>query len=297
MRENRDRSRGCGGRGRAPTHRNRLNRNETTARIAGPFFKGNTDSMNGNVFQCHGESTDKQQFLILGEHVNKTLTYPQDAASVCKSFKIMALVQPEDLSEEDYKNSMGKKRIWETAMKRYMKQVDLLESNARAIYAIVWGQCSPMMQSKLKLLENYEARSDACDCIWLIQEMQGITHRFEGMQNVFILLDNAWTAYYGFQQGQHQVLHDYLKDFQTKVQVLEHYGDVFGADGPHHELPRSKRIWPPCLLKLIMSSLPWVLHGRNALPSVFEESRQAALLRPLDRIREPAHARTGPLSE
>jgi hypothetical protein len=195
--------------------------------------------MNGNVFQCHGESTDKQQFLktmgVLGEHVNKTFTYPQDVASVCKAFKIVALVQPPDLSEDDYKNSMGKKMIWETSMKTYMKRVDLLESNTRAIYAIVWGQCSPMMQSKLESLEDYEARSDTCDCIWLIQEIQGITHRFEGTRNVFISLDDAWTAYYGFRQGQHQVLHDYLKDFQTKVQVLEHYGAVFGADGPHQE--------------------------------------------------------------
>jgi hypothetical protein len=26
-------------------------------------FKGNTDGMKGNVFQCHGEHTDKQQFI------------------------------------------------------------------------------------------------------------------------------------------------------------------------------------------------------------------------------------------
>ena len=43
--------------------------------------------MKSNVFQCHGESTDKQQFLktvgVLEEHVNKSFTYPQDVASVC----------------------------------------------------------------------------------------------------------------------------------------------------------------------------------------------------------------------
>jgi hypothetical protein len=77
--------------------------------------------MKGNVFQCHGENTDKQQFLktvgVLEEHVNKTFTYPQDVASVCKSFKIVALVQPANLSKEDYEGDMGKKMIWETSMK------------------------------------------------------------------------------------------------------------------------------------------------------------------------------------
>jgi hypothetical protein len=51
-------------------------------------------------------------------------------------------MHPADLSEDDYKK-MGKKMIWEVSMKTYMKQVDFLEGNTRAIYAIVWGQCSP----------------------------------------------------------------------------------------------------------------------------------------------------------
>jgi hypothetical protein len=102
---------------------------------------------------------------------------------VCKSFKIVPLVQPAELSDDDYKK-MGKKMIWEASMKTYMKRVDFLEGNTRAIYTIVWGQCSSMMQFKLESLENYEEKSYKCDCIWLIQEIQGITHRFEGTRNV-----------------------------------------------------------------------------------------------------------------
>jgi hypothetical protein len=58
---------------------------------------------------------------------------------VCKSFEIVPLVQPENLTKKEYNEDMGKKRIWETSMKTYMKRMDLLESNTRAIYAIVWG--------------------------------------------------------------------------------------------------------------------------------------------------------------
>jgi hypothetical protein len=195
--------------------------------------------MKGNVFQCHGENADKQQFMktvgILEEHINKTVTYPQDVTSVCKSFKIVVLSQPENLTKTEYETDMSKKMIWETLMKNYMKRVDLLESNTRAIYAIVWGQCSPMMQSKLESLDDFEARSEECDCIWLQKEIQGITHRFEGTRNVFISLDDAWCGYYNCQQGHHQSLHDYLKDFQGLVQVLEHYGAALGANGPYQD--------------------------------------------------------------
>jgi hypothetical protein len=87
---------------------------------------------------------------VLEEHINKTFSYPQDVASVCKSFEIVQLVQPANLTKTEYDEDMGKKMIWETSMKNYMKRKDLMESNAIAIHAIVWGQCSPMMQSKLE---------------------------------------------------------------------------------------------------------------------------------------------------
>jgi hypothetical protein len=45
---------------------------------------------------------------VLEEHINKTFTYPQDVASICKTFVIVALVQPANLTDEQYKD-MGKK--------------------------------------------------------------------------------------------------------------------------------------------------------------------------------------------
>jgi hypothetical protein len=70
--------------------------------------------MKGNVFQVHGENANKQQFLktigVLEEHVNKTFEYPQDVISVCKTFEVIALVQPDNLTQAEYDGDMGKKR-------------------------------------------------------------------------------------------------------------------------------------------------------------------------------------------
>ncbi len=200
--------------------------------------------MKGNVFQCHGESTSKQQFLktvgVLEEHINKTFDYPQDVASVCKSFAVVLLTMPANLDKTTYENDMGRRMIWETTMKAYMKRTDKLESNLRAIFAIVWGQSSPMMQSKIESLDEYETRSTACDCVWLLKEIQGITHRFEGTRFVLISLDDAWSNYYSYHQGAQQSLHEYLKEYQSLVQVLEHYGAAIGAEGPYIESVKDK---------------------------------------------------------
>jgi hypothetical protein len=200
--------------------------------------------MKENVFQCHGEYADKQQFLktvgVLEEHINKTFTYPQDIASICKTFTIVSLVQPANLTEDEYKKDMGKKMMWEETMKTFIKRMHFQESNARAVYAIVWGQCSPMMQSKLESLDDYEGKSDACDCSWILKEIQGITHRFEGTRNVFIPLHDAWSNYYAHRQGNRQTLHEFLKDYQGLVQVLEHYGAALGAEGPYQDALKAK---------------------------------------------------------
>jgi hypothetical protein len=98
-----------------------------------------------------------------------------------------------------------------------------------------------MMQSKLKSLDDFETRkSKTCHCVWLLTEIQGITHHFEGTRNVFISLDNAWSNYYGHRQTPGLTLHKHLMDFQGLVQVLEHYGAALGAEGLYQDSVKDK---------------------------------------------------------
>jgi hypothetical protein len=134
--------RGHGGRG-GNRDRNNNRRQEHPRRSPGAAFKGNTDGMKNNVFQCYGETSDRQHFTktlgMLAEHINKIFTFPQDVASICKTFKINIRTQPSRLSEVEYKD-MAKKMIWEAQIKSDFKRIELLERNSRAVYAIVWWQ-------------------------------------------------------------------------------------------------------------------------------------------------------------
>ena len=116
---------------------------------------------------------------------------------------------------------MGKKMMWEMAMKNYMKRLDLLANNTRAVFAIVWGQCSPMIQSKLESLDDCESKSRDCDCVWVLKEIQAITHQFEGTRNVLISLEDAWSSYYTYRQGNQQTLHSYLSDLRACARAVD----------------------------------------------------------------------------
>jgi hypothetical protein len=69
---------------------------------------------------------------VLAEHVNETFPHPQDVASICKSFKIVSLVQPANLPKEVHAEDMGAKMIWETSMKTRMRDM-LLSTQAGAL--------------------------------------------------------------------------------------------------------------------------------------------------------------------
>lgn len=189
-----DRGRGGRGRerGRGRYGRGGRNPESVRARVATPTFKGNTPDMNGHVFQCHNEAANASQFLktieALSEYINKNLNFPKDIASLCEDHSVSEIIEPKDLVNEEEK-SKTKTLIWETKVKAYVKRCDEQEKNLRAIFSTVWGQCSTAMQSKLQSLDGYNEKKTECDCSWILKEIKGITHRFEGTRYVFLSIN------------------------------------------------------------------------------------------------------------
>ncbi|KAL7577099.1 hypothetical protein ACA910_019703 [Epithemia clementina (nom. ined.)] len=108
--------------------------------------------MNGHVFQCFNETSDKKQFSktveALGEYVAKNMKFPGDLSPLLKDLKAPTLAMPADISDADAKNRL-KKTIWDKQVAPYFSRLDYLETNLKATYAVIWGQCSDSMKAKL----------------------------------------------------------------------------------------------------------------------------------------------------
>jgi hypothetical protein len=141
-----------------------------------------------------------------------------------------------------------------------------------------------MMQSKLESLDNYKSNNNRCynsnnnrcHCIWLLKQIQGITQCFEGTRIVFISLDDAWTSYYTYPQSEHQLVHEYSKDYQSLVQVLEHYGAAIGAEGPYIKVIQEQ-------IALATPSLTNVEYRERAVTAAKKQSVAIAFLTWADR--------------
>jgi len=217
-----------GSRGRGNCHGSRA----TTIPRVRSIFKGNTEEMNGHVFQCFNKCKDKKQFSktveALGEYIAKKLKYPGDMASLTKDFVRPEITKPTELEVSETNRLVI--AIWEKKVSAYCTRTDYLDSNLKTAYAVIWGQCSKAMKAKLTSLDNFEAKSHESDCVWILKEIKGITYRFEGQRYIYLSLDDARTTYYAYTQGAKDSISSYLEHFRSLVKVLEHYGGAIGED-------------------------------------------------------------------
>jgi hypothetical protein len=197
-------------------------------------FQGNTEGMNSNVFQCHNETQDRQQFDktidALYEYINKELKFAGDVSTLCDTFDVIDLntVQPDDLNKN--KKSLFKKKKLETEVERYLGRVNELDANLKHLFAVIYGQCSYSMQTKLLTSPKFETMKKKSDCGWLLKEIKGVTNQFETSCLIHVSLDVALQNYYNYYQGPSQSLHSFYKTFTSQLDVLDHYGADVGAD-------------------------------------------------------------------
>jgi hypothetical protein len=120
--------------------------------------------------------------------------------------------------------------MWKEEITDYAKRKGVIEQNTKAVFAVIWEQCSKSMRDdKVKTLEDYKTNLAEGDCVWLLNNIKGIMLRFEGQQSLFLSLDDAMSNLFLFRQGPDMSLFTYKTEFENLVDVFEHYGGTIGA--------------------------------------------------------------------
>jgi hypothetical protein len=211
--------------GRSNRSNNRGNRTNNNTHLSKGNFKGSTVDMNGHVFECYEERGDRTQFPrtldALGEYAAKNLKYPEDLKSMFgETMSAPTLIEVPNLL---LLPSRRDELIWEAAIKTFSRRSETLQSNLTTLYAVIWGQCSEAMRTKIRALDDFPTQNPINNCIWLLREIKGVTHQFDTKRNVFLSLLDARIVYYTCKQGPNQSNADYLEIFSANVEVLEYY--------------------------------------------------------------------------
>ena len=103
-----------------------------------------------------------------------------------------------------------------------VKQEYLLHANLQKAYALVLGQCTELLQSKLKQHADWAMLQCDQDVLSLLKVIKGICYKFEDQKYVPLALDNAKHALFNLQQGS-MSCSDYLERFCNLIDVVTTY--------------------------------------------------------------------------
>jgi len=191
-----------------------------------PHFKGHTTEVGGHVFQVFHENSNPNQFArtvkALGEYFVKNMKYAGDILPLTHDLKGLVVAKPADIPANEKVHSVIFE--WEKDYADYITCRNILASNLKAAYTIIWGQCSETMWAKVKLSTEYTAKSATCDCEWLLKTIRGVTLKFDGQHKIHCSISDAHGTYHLYRPAPDVMLAVYLEEFSALVDTIEHYG-------------------------------------------------------------------------
>ena len=203
------------------------NGTRTTGRNVGRTrFKGSTEEMNGNVFECYEEQSDRRQFAktleALESYVKTKLAFSEDLAPLFgMEISEPTIEKPDDPGPNPTETD---KLIWQEEVKEYVKRNRTLKGNLANVHAVIWSQSSEAMRSKVKALVEYEQRAKANDCTWMLQQIKATTMQFDAKRNPFLSLLDARARFLSCKQEQHQSADEYLERLKGFADTIEYHG-------------------------------------------------------------------------
>ena len=174
--------------------------------------------MNGHVFECFQEGTRQSQFAktmeALGEYIAKNVKNPGDMMCITEELKAPEVTKPKSLTQAEIDDSLTF-ALWKEEVSEYSKRRGVIQQNVKALFAVIWGQCSESMRDKIKSMDEYKAKLTEGDCIWLLRNIKGIMMRFEGQRSLFLSLNDAERNLLLFEQGPDMSLSTYKPNLRT----------------------------------------------------------------------------------
>jgi hypothetical protein len=189
-----------------------------------PKFEGNCEELRGHMFDC---SNSRQADMFskttkaLAGHVGKTYRYGSNVHLAIQNLSPTILEVPKDLPDSATKAEL---RIWEKKVDEFVKRYLYFEENMQALYSLVRGQCSDVMQARLEALNGYDAMSEKGDSLALLKAIRAQAYNFQSQKNEANALHDAKRRLLTMCQDRHTTCPVYLDGFQNCVDVLEHCG-------------------------------------------------------------------------
>ena len=101
-------------------------------------------------------------------------------------------------------------------MKEYVKQTSRLEENIKRLWALVWGQCSDTLQTRIQALDMYEDMHTASDGLQLLIAIKDLMFNIQEQKYVPLSIHLAKRQFFLLLQGRNTV-GEYYEHLKIKL--------------------------------------------------------------------------------
>ena len=224
--------------GQRKGNKGRFNRSDRSSTV----FKGETSGVNGNVFQLQEESKDPGQFKktlnAIERFANKT--FECDLRKLFDKMQIPTIEKPKEPTGDDI-NEVDK-QVYHEEIKQFVKEKRQLKKAMRAMFAVILGQCSPNVVTKLTQLPKIDAWKEDGECAELLLAIQSILMKYEHQKHALVTLFRQMRFFYSYRQRDYQDLHKYFEIFGIMVDNIDHIGGSFVHPKFHEDLMKKDGI-------------------------------------------------------
>jgi hypothetical protein len=121
-------------------------------------------------------------------------------------------------------------QIWKEELREKRTQSLQIEESKKRAYALVMGQCSPDLVSKIRGASTYASVNASQDVIELLRLIRGYCCDFGAGQQSTWALEQAKHKVSTYYQRHDTSNTDYIQFFQALVGVVETYGGAYGNE-------------------------------------------------------------------
>jgi hypothetical protein len=195
-------------------------------------FEGKVDALKGFYYDC---SDVKQSDMFvkttkeIAGYVGRTYKFGGDTRIAVESLEMPKFAVPDDPPDDAGKGII---RLWEKKLDALSKRQDQLEHNLRQLFALVWGQCTDVLQQKLEADEGFATMSAENDGLLLIKTIKNITYRYQSQKYIPHSLFESKKRFYTQYQGAKLSTADYYTQFLNSIAVIRHSGgNIWNDEG------------------------------------------------------------------
>ena len=216
--------------GRGPGRGGRGSRRATTATISRQRFEGATEDLKGEIFDLIG-SRSADLFIktkkAVANYVGQTYQHSGDIRRAIETLTLPTIPMPIASIADPMPVLLA--AIFSEQVKEYVKQTSRLQENIKHLWALVWGQCSDTIQTRLQALEAYDDMHTTSNGLQLLIAIKDLMFNVQEQKYIPLSIHLAKRQFFLLSQGRNTV-GEYYDQFKNQTDVLSHIGAGIGDD-------------------------------------------------------------------